>query len=78
LWRRIAKEYEITGGAAFDLLALAAEAIDRAEGAAARIAADGLMIADGKGAAREHPLIRHELAARAFAARTLMRLAREL
>jgi hypothetical protein len=73
LWQRVATEYDIDSSSALEQLVLACATLDRAEACAAQIAIDGLML-DG----RENPLIKHELAARAFVARTLQRLGLEL
>src|SRR5262245_24316965 len=73
VWKRFTREYELTGGAAVEIVQLACEAIDRAEACAAQIATDGLMISDNRGR-RDNPLLKAELAARAFAARALHRL----
>src|SRR5262245_23783286 len=77
VWRRFVRQYQIEGGAAAEIVQLACEAIDRAEACTEQIKADGLMIADNRGR-RDNPLLKTELAARAFAARTLHRLAQEL
>jgi phage terminase small subunit len=73
LWRTIMDEYEIADGAGLEMLASACSALDRAERCKERVDRDGEMI-QGKGGHREHPLLKHELAARSFVVRTLQRL----
>ena len=70
LWNRIQTEYLIVDSGGVEMLTLAAEALDRAAELRAQIDADGLMNQHG----RENPLLKHELAARAFVSRTLQRL----
>jgi hypothetical protein len=55
------------------LLTLACQSLDRAESCRAEIDRDGEIIRSKTGT-KEHPLLKHELAARAFVARTLHRL----
>ena len=73
LWLRVTSEYDISdcGGAA--MLEQAARATDRAENCRAAIDRDGEMIEHERGA-REHPLLKAEMAARAFVVRTIQRL----
>ena len=66
--------YYISDAGGLELLLLAAEATDRAASLREVINADGVMVPAGNGAMREHPALRGELAAQAFAARTLARL----
>jgi len=54
-------------------LAQACSALDRAEECAGHIASDGVVIR-GKTGLKEHPLLKHEIAARSFVVRTLSRL----
>jgi len=72
LWKSITVEYHIDSAGVVEQLAQACQALDRAEACAAQIAKDGVMFED-----RDHPLIKHELAARAFVNRTLQRLGLE-
>lgn len=74
LWRDITAEYRIDSAAACQLLYEACAARDRAEACRERIETEGV-VGDG---GREHPLVKHELAARAFTARVLQRLELEL
>ena len=70
LWDRIQTEYNVVDSGGIEMLTLACEALDRAAELRAQIDADGLMNQHG----RENPLLKHELAARAFVSRTLQRL----
>ena len=74
LWDRVQSEYAVVDAGGIELLCLACAALDRAEGCAARIEADGLVISSANGSARDHVLLRHEIANRALAARLLQRL----
>jgi hypothetical protein len=74
LWREITAAYQIDSAAACQLLYEACSARDRAESCRDRIERDGVVTEGG----REHPLVKHELAARAFVARVLQRLELEL
>jgi hypothetical protein len=73
LWDGIMQEYDIRDRGGIELLCLAAEATDRVQRLAERIAADGEIIRTASGP-RAHPGLRDELAGRAFVARTLQRL----
>jgi hypothetical protein len=73
LWHRIVSEYDIGDAGGIELLCLAAEATDRAESLKREIDADG-QFTRSRGVVRDHPGLKHELANRAFAARTLARL----
>jgi len=73
LWGRIQAEYAICDAGGMELLCLACEATDRAAGLAGAIDADGLTLRTRTGI-RAHPALRDELAARALAARLLVRL----
>ena len=73
LWQGVMKEYSIDDIGGIELLAQAAQALDRAEALAARIAHDGEVIYL-KGVPRAHPAVKDELACRAFVVRTLQRL----
>jgi hypothetical protein len=73
LWDRIQREYDVTDCGGIEMLALAAQALDRAEACREQIDRDGEMIRT-KGGARENPLLKSELASRAFVVRTLARL----
>ena len=73
LWRSVHCEYLITDAGGIELLALACQALDRAEECKAAIDNDGAMIKTKDGV-REHPLLKGELANRAFVSRCIARL----
>jgi hypothetical protein len=74
LWSRITRDYDVTDAAGIELLCLACQALDRTEACRAQIDDDGEVSAiDGK-PVREHPLLKTELANRAFVSKTLERL----
>jgi hypothetical protein len=66
-------EYDIRDSGGLELLCLACEAIDRAQECRDAIARDGAVL-QGRTGAKEHPLLRAEMAAMAFCARCLQRL----
>src|SRR5262249_39755863 len=73
LWRSITAEYQITDSGGIAMLEQACLAADRAKECCDIIAADGAVISTKHGL-KDHPLLRHELAARSFVVRTLARL----
>lgn len=73
LWDSIQRDYCIGDAGGVELLALACQELDRAEALAAQIDRDGLTLRTKSGW-RANPLLREELSARAFVARTLQRL----
>jgi hypothetical protein len=73
LWRTVLAEYQIDDVGGREMLAQACVGLDRAEGLAAEITADGEIIRSQAGP-RAHPAIKEELAARSFVVRTLARL----
>src|SRR5215203_2068768 len=73
LWRRIVTDYRIDDAGGIEMLAQACAAADRAETCAEHIRAEGEIVNTRSGP-REHPLLKTELANRAFAVRTLHRL----
>jgi len=73
LWNRVQNDYRIEDVGGMELLMQACLAQDRAEELAAIIDADGARIMTKSGA-KDHPCLKHELAARAFICRTLQRL----
>lgn len=77
LWDRVHREYLIEDAGGITLLELACRAADRAAECRAKIDKDGLTVETGKGV-YPHPLLKHELQAQAFIARTLQRLALDL
>jgi hypothetical protein len=74
LWFSIQKEYRIADIGGVELLMQACLAADRAEALAAAIDADGERTIGKGGVIRDHPCLKHELAARAFVVRTLQKL----
>ena len=74
LWAAVNQEYQIADAGGVELLAQACAALDRAEQCADAIANDGVVVKQKNGPAREHPLIKAELANRSFVVRTLQKL----
>jgi hypothetical protein len=73
LWDRVNSEYAIEDAGGVAMLTLACSALDRASRCREQIDKDGELV-HTKSGAREHPLIKAELAAMAFVVRTLARL----
>jgi len=73
LWNRITAAYDINDAGGRELLALACQALDRAESLRKQIDADGEIIRARNGP-RDHPALKHELANRSFVAKTLQKL----
>jgi hypothetical protein len=73
LWQSIMSEYAIDDSAGLQMLEQITAAADRLTEYAEAIERDGPMINTRHGA-REHPLLKHELATRSFIVRTLERL----
>jgi P27 family predicted phage terminase small subunit len=74
LWNRVMTEYDIRDSGGVEMLALACQALDRAESLREQIDADGEVLRGPRGTIKDHPALKHELASRAFVARTLMKL----
>jgi hypothetical protein len=74
LWNRVLADYDIADVGGRELLALACEQLDRAVALREQIDQDGLVIKTRTGVLKDHPALRHELAARAFIAKTLLKL----
>ena len=74
LWGRVKAEYHVVDSGVVELLALACEALDRAEALRAEIDRDGAILRSENGSMKDHPGLKHELAARAIVVRTLQRL----
>ena len=74
LWARVTAEYHIEDAAGRELLTLACQALDRAEALREAIDRDGELLHLRTGNMREHPALKHELQARAFVAKMLLRL----
>jgi hypothetical protein len=77
LWRDITAAYQFEDRASYQALYEACAAADRAESCRKQIDADGEVIRTKMGL-KDHPLLKHELAARAFIVRTLGRLGLDL
>jgi hypothetical protein len=73
LWRSVMSEFEISDAAGLEMLTMACEQLDRAQDCREQIDRDGLMFKTKSGP-KNHPLLKDELAARAFVCRTLQRL----
>jgi phage terminase small subunit len=73
LWKRVMIEYHIEDVGGRELLALACQQLDRAEALKTQIDAEGEIIQTRNGL-KDHPALRHELQARAFVAKILLRL----
>lgn len=73
LWADVLAENDIGDAAGLQLLALAAESLDRAESCRSQIDSDGLVIRTKTGL-RDHPALKHETAARALCARLIRQL----
>jgi hypothetical protein len=73
LWSQVMLEYDVSDVAGRAMLLQCCEMTDRIETLSAEIAADGPVIRTREGL-RDHPCLKHELAARAFVVRTLCRL----
>jgi hypothetical protein len=74
LWRRLTAAYDFRDEGGKELLTQLCASTDRAESCRAQIDRDGELLVVKGGAFREHPLLRTELACRAFISRTIMRL----
>ena len=73
LWKAVTTEYVIADSAGIEMLTSACQQLDRAEALREAIDRDGEVIRS-KAGLREHPGLKHELAARSFVVRTLARL----
>jgi hypothetical protein len=73
LWREVQSEYAVTDIGGRELLAQACAALDMAHMCREQISVDGLMQKMSSGW-REHALVKHELANRAFVVSTLQKL----
>jgi hypothetical protein len=78
LWTDITSNYEFADRASFETLGQACAAADRAEACRERIDADGELLFSRTGHPKDHPLLKHELAARSFLVRSLARLGLDL
>ena len=73
LWQTVMAEYDIHDSGGREILLQACEAADRVQQFAAIIERDGPVLQTKHGP-KDHPLLKHELAARAFIVRSLHRL----
>jgi hypothetical protein len=73
LWQSIHAEYAIEDAGGIEMLLQACQALDRAERCRECVDRDGEAIEMASGL-KDHPLLKHELAARSFVVRTLQRL----
>lgn len=74
LWDAIQAEYAVTDAGGVEMLALGCEALDASAAYDAAINKDGAVQHLANGALKEHPLVKHSLAAKAFAVRTIEKL----
>jgi hypothetical protein len=74
LWHQILTEYDIDDAGGLELLALAAEAVDRIANLSEEIARDGEVVRARNGGVKAHPALQYEIANRQFVSRTLTKL----
>jgi P27 family predicted phage terminase small subunit len=74
LWVKVQDQYAIADVGGAEMLGQACAAADVAEACAAKIKSEGLTVTSASGTTHDHPLLRHELAARAFVVKTLKSL----
>jgi hypothetical protein len=74
LWQTIMNEYRIADSGGCEMLVQICKAADRADECAEEIVNDGGPVIRTKHGLRDHPLLKHELAARSFVVRALHRL----
>jgi hypothetical protein len=77
LWKDIVVAYEFNDRASYEALYQVCAAADRAQACRVQIDTDGEIIRTKSGV-KDHPLLKHEIAARAFVVRTLGRLGLDL
>ncbi len=73
LWQSITSEYDVRDAGGIEMLLQACTALDRAESLKSQIDADGEILRTNAGV-RDHPGLKHEIAARSFLVRTLQKL----
>jgi P27 family predicted phage terminase small subunit len=73
LWRRVTGEYDVSDAGGYEMLRQACEAADDLARYSEILARDGPMIKTKVGP-KEHPMVKHQMIARAFIVRTLSRL----
>jgi hypothetical protein len=74
LWRSISTDFDISDAAGIELLTLACESLDRAEEIKSLINYAGVGAVSETGHVRANPLLRDELACRAFVSKCIERL----
>jgi hypothetical protein len=74
LWRSISAQYAVGCAGGRELLTQVCQAADRVAEMRAVIDREGLTVEHPRAGLKEHPLLRHELQARAYMSRTLQRL----
>lgn len=74
LWRSIHAEYGIEDAGGQEILLQACQALDRAEACREKIDREGETMRLKAGLVKDHPLLKHELANRAFVTRCIGRL----
>ena len=74
LWDRVHSEFVIEDAQGVHMLQLACEQLDAVAEMQAEIDAEGLTLRTRAGSFRDHPLLRHVLAGRAFVAKVLGKL----
>jgi P27 family predicted phage terminase small subunit len=74
LWDRIQREYDVSDVCGIELLSQACTALSEAEALREEINRDGPVLRTRHGLIKDHPALKHELAARAFVVRTLTKL----
>jgi P27 family predicted phage terminase small subunit len=74
LWDRVHSEFMVEDAQGVHMLQLACEQLDAVAEMQAEIDAEGLTLRTRAGSFRDHPLLRHVLAGRAFVAKVLGKL----
>lgn len=77
LWRDVQRQYAMTDAGGCEMLRQACQSADRAAALRDQIDRDGVLLRTKTGV-RDHPLLKHEIAARSFVVRTLARLGLDL
>lgn len=70
LWRSVTSEYDVADAGGIEMLTAACQSLDRAERCREQIDADGEVIRTKTGI-RDHPLLKHEVAARSFTVKAI-------
>lgn len=78
LWQSVNEQYGIDDAAGIEFLVTACQALDRAEALMAQIDADGAVLRVKGGGLKDHPALKHEIAAGSLCIRTLARLGLDL